>query len=193
MAAVLSGMQHLPYSNSRSGAAAPQVVGPGRGRLVGPRAGWPTRRRRRPGEGGGVTTSSEEHVLLALARMAMDASVRASGELGGLSPVQLRALTVLRQLGVAKLAQLAEEMGVTVSTTSRLVDRLVGADWVHRTPSPHNRREISLTLTVAGKRLLRRYDTRRVELLKECLERVPGDRQKAVLDALAELVQVSHA
>ena len=72
-----------------------------------------------------MTTVSQEHVLLALARMAMDASVRASGELGGLSPVQLRALTALRRLAEANLAQLAEEMGVTVSTTSRLVDRLV--------------------------------------------------------------------
>src|SRR5690349_21662073 len=76
-----------------------------------------------------VATGAEDHVLLALARMAMDASVRASGELGGLSPVQLRALTALRQVGEANLAQLAEEMGVTVSTTSRLVDRLVTADW----------------------------------------------------------------
>ena len=139
-----------------------------------------------------MTTVTEEHVLLAVARMVMDASVRASGELGGLSPVQLRALTALRQLAEANLAQLAEEMGVTVSTTSRLVDRLVTADWVHRAPSPNNRREISLTLTESGKRLLRRYDRRRVELLKECLERLPGDRQEAVLHALADLAHVAH-
>ncbi len=140
-----------------------------------------------------MATVSEEYVLLALARMAMDASVRASGEVGGVSPVQLRALTALRQLGEANLAQLAEEMGVTVSTTSRLVDRLVTADWVHRSPSPHNRREISLTLTEGGKRLLRRYDKRRVELLRECLQRVPAERQDAVLDALADLAHVAHA
>src|SRR4051794_3457568 len=78
-----------------------------------------------------VATVSEDHVLLALARMAMDASVRASGELGALSPVQLRALTALRQLSEANLAQLAEEMGVTVSTTSRLVDRPLAAHRVH--------------------------------------------------------------
>jgi DNA-binding MarR family transcriptional regulator len=139
-----------------------------------------------------VATVSEDHVLLALARMAMDASVRASGELGALSPVQLRALTALRQLGEANLAQLAEEMGVTVSTTSRLVDRLVAADWVHRAPSPHNRREISLTLTDGGKRLLRRYDKRRVELLGECLGRLPQDRRDSVVEALAELAHVAH-
>src|SRR3954451_24841843 len=141
----------------------------------------------------GMTTSADGDVLLALARMAMDASVRASEELGGPSPVQLRALTALRRLPGANLALLAGEMGVTVSTTSRLVDRLVGADWVHRAPSPNNRREISLTLSDGGKRLLRRYDKRRVELLKECLERVPAERHEAVLDALAELAHVAHA
>lgn len=137
--------------------------------------------------------TSEEHALLALARMAMDASVRAANEIGGLSPVQLRALTALRWLGEANLAQLAAEMGVTVSTTSRLVDRLVAAGRVHRTPSPNNRREISLTLTDGGTRLLRRYDERRVELLKECLDRLPGERQDGVIQALAELAQVAHA
>jgi DNA-binding MarR family transcriptional regulator len=137
--------------------------------------------------------TSEEHVLLALARMAMDASVRAADEICGLSPVQLRALTALRQLGEANLAQLAAEMGVTVSTTSRLVDRLVAADRVHRAPSATNRREISLTLTDGGVRLLRRYDERRVELLEECLHRLPGERRDGVIQALAELAQVAHA
>jgi DNA-binding MarR family transcriptional regulator len=136
-----------------------------------------------------VAAVSEDDVLLALARMSMDASVRASEDVGGVSPVQLRALTVLRQKGEANLAQLAEEIGITVSTASRLVDRLVGADWVHRAPSETNRREISLTLTADGKRLLRRYDRRRVVLLRECLERVPAERRDAVVAALSELTR----
>lgn len=140
-----------------------------------------------------MTTVSEEHVLLGLARMVMDVSVRASGDLGGPSTVQLRAITAVRRLVDSNLAQLAEEMGVTVSTTSRLVDRLVAADWVHRTPAPHNRREIRLTLSEGGKKLLRRYDKRRVELLQECLQHVPAERRDAVLSALAELVSVLPA
>ena len=132
----------------------------------------------------------EDDVLLALARMSMDASVRASEDVGGVSPVQLRALTALRQKGDANLAQLAEDIGITVSTGSRLVDRLVGADWVHRAPSMSDRREVSLTLTEAGKRLLRRYDRRRVALMKERLERLPAERRVAVVAALAELTCV---
>jgi DNA-binding MarR family transcriptional regulator len=138
---------------------------------------------------GQVSAGSEDDVLLALARMSMDASVRASEDVGGVSPVQLRALTSLRQKGEANLAQLAEDIGITVSTASRLVDRLVSADWVHRAASETNRREISLTLTGTGKRLLRRYDRRRVALLKESLERVPADRRDAVVGALAELTR----
>lgn len=132
---------------------------------------------------------SEDDVLLALARMSMDASVRASDHVGGVSPVQLRALTSLRQKGESNLAQLAEDVGITVSTASRLVDRLVSAGWVRRAVSETNRREISLTLTDAGKDLLRRYDRRRVVLLKECLERVPAERREAVVGALAELTR----
>ena len=141
----------------------------------------------------GVADVSEDDVLLALARMSMDASVRASEDVGGVSPVQLRALTALRQKREANLAQLAEEIGITVSTASRLVDRLVGADWVHRAPSETNRREISLTLTDDGKRLLRRYDRRRVVLLKECLERIPAERRDAVVSALADLTRLTGA
>src|SRR3954470_3221324 len=77
-----------------------------------------------------------DEALLALARLVMDVSVRAADEMGGLSPVQLRALTVLRSSNGANLATLAEAMGVAVSTASRLVDRLTAAEWVHRRPAP---------------------------------------------------------
>src|SRR3954467_3794138 len=58
-----------------------------------------------------VERTPADEALLGLARMFMDASVRSADELGGLSPVQLRALTVLLQFSGANLAQLAEEMG----------------------------------------------------------------------------------
>jgi DNA-binding MarR family transcriptional regulator len=128
-----------------------------------------------------------DEVLLAVTRLVMDVSVRAADELGALSPVQLRALTVLRTSSGANLATLAESMGITVSTASRLVDRLVAAEWVHRRPSPQTRREVSLTLSEAGKKLLRRYDDRRLEELRNCLAQVPAERRTAVADALAEL------
>lgn len=133
--------------------------------------------------------SAADEALLAVARMAMDASVRAADELGGISPVQLRALTAVRHRGRLNLAQLAAEMGIADSTASRLVDRLVALAWVRRAPSTRTRREISLTLTSGGAMLLRRYDDRRVALLRACLDRVPDGRQDDVVRALAELAE----
>lgn len=132
-----------------------------------------------------------DEALLAVARLAMDASVRAADDLGGVSPVQLRALTALRRSGPLNLAQLAEEMGVTVSTASRLVDRLVAVDWVHRRQARHNRREISLTLTAQGQALLHEYDDQRARRLQVCLTRVAPDRQDAVVAALREFADAA--
>jgi DNA-binding MarR family transcriptional regulator len=128
-----------------------------------------------------------DEALLAVARLVMDVSVRAAAELGGLSPVQLRALTALRAASGANLAALAEAMGITVSTASRLVDRLVAAGWVDRQPAPHTRREVALTLTDAGEDLLHRYDDQRLDELRRRLDRVPSDRRDAVADALGDL------
>ncbi len=134
-----------------------------------------------------MNRTAADEALLALARIAMDASVRAADDLGGLSPVQLRALTALGQAGSANLGRLADDMGVTVSTASRLVDRLVSAEWVHRAPSPRNGREISLSLTEGGNSLLERYDERRVRTLRDRLARLAPERQDAVVEALAAL------
>ncbi|MGZ4567104.1 MAG: MarR family winged helix-turn-helix transcriptional regulator, partial [Blastococcus sp.] len=124
--------------------------------------------------------------LLAVSRLVMDVSVRAADDLGSLSPVQLRALTLLHALGETNLAHLATEMGVTVSTASRLVDRLAAAGRVVRRPSPANGRQLSLTLSDAGRALLRDYDDRRVSALRRHLDAVPTERREAVVNALRE-------
>ncbi|MGX5656541.1 MarR family transcriptional regulator [Geodermatophilus nigrescens] len=127
-----------------------------------------------------------DEVLLGLARAVVGVSTRAAGELGTVSVVQLRALTVLRQRPDLALAELARGVGGGVSTTSRLVDRLVAAGWVDRRPSPASRRAVSLRLTESGEGLVRRYDALRLAELRAALDGVPPGRRAAVLAALAE-------
>jgi DNA-binding MarR family transcriptional regulator len=135
-----------------------------------------------------MVSKREAQVLLAAARLMVGTSVRASDQIGEASLVQLRALTVLSELEVANLMQLADQMGVTVSTTSRLVDRLVAADLVDRRPSEQTRREISISLTETGRGVLQRYDDLRVQELHSRLAQLPAPRRRAALDGLAELV-----
>jgi DNA-binding MarR family transcriptional regulator len=130
--------------------------------------------------------SAEDDVLLELARAVVGISTRAADQLGPLSVVQLRALTVLRGLGVGNLGQLADGMGVTVSTTSRLVDRLVTAGLVDRRPSPRSRRELALAVTGQGAAILDRYDDLRLVGLRALLDGVRPDRRGPVLASLAE-------
>jgi DNA-binding MarR family transcriptional regulator len=113
-------------------------------------------------------------------------STRAADELGQVSVVQLRALTMLRELQPASLVQLAEGIGVTASTTSRLVDRLVAGGFVDRRTSPESRRQIELRLSPDGEATLDRYDMLRVSGMAAALEQIPGDRRDAVVEALAE-------
>jgi len=128
----------------------------------------------------------DDVVLLGLARTVVGISVRAADGLGRLSLVQLRALTVLREQGGANLGQLAAGMGVTVSTASRLVDRLVAAGLVDREPSPRSRREVSLGVTAQGADLLDRNDDLRLAELRSLLDRLPSGRRREVLDAVEE-------
>jgi DNA-binding MarR family transcriptional regulator len=131
--------------------------------------------------------TADDEALLAAARLITGISVRAADEVGGLSPVQLRALTVLHGVDGANLASLAEAMGVAVSTASRLVDRLVAAGWVDRRPSDANRREISLSLTGEGTAVLTRYDDLRLVELRRLLDRLPDGRRAAIIAALEDL------
>jgi DNA-binding MarR family transcriptional regulator len=137
-------------------------------------AGTPTRE-------GQVPRTAMDDDLLEAARAVMRISLHAADQIGGVSVVQLRALTVLDREGTANLAQLAEGMGVTVSTTSRLVDRLVAAGLVDRRTASHTRREIALRLTARGRSTLTRYDDLRLGGLHACLDALPdGEREQAL-------------
>jgi DNA-binding MarR family transcriptional regulator len=135
----------------------------------------------------------EDAALLAVARATVGISTRTADQLGSVSVVQLRALTVLRELGPASLVQLAEGIGVTASTTSRLVDRLVAGGFAERRPSPESRRQIELRLTSEGEATLDRYDELRLDELRAALDRVADDSRAAVAEALAEFAVAARA
>ena len=132
-------------------------------------------------------TPSDE-VLLAALRMAMGISVQAADRIGTVSAVQLRAVTVLHQRPGLNLGELAQRMGVSVSVTSRLVDRLGSAGLVEKRPSPTSGREISLWLSPEGEKTLHRYDDLRLDQLRERLKALPAARAAAVVSALQALV-----
>jgi DNA-binding MarR family transcriptional regulator len=132
--------------------------------------------------------SLEDQTLLAAARVVTGISVRAAAEAGGLTTVQLRALTLLQRLREANLVGLADALGIGVSTASRMVDRLVAAGWVRRVPSPSNRREVVLSLAAGGHRVLEHYDDLRLLALHQWLDAVDGGVRTSLVAALGRVL-----
>ena len=72
---------------------------------------------------------------------------------GDLSIPQYRTLMYLRRSPGKSLADLAEHLGITPPSTSKLVDGLVNRGLVDRQDFPGDRRRIVLSLMPAGKEL----------------------------------------
>jgi DNA-binding MarR family transcriptional regulator len=138
-----------------------------------------------------MAADTEDQALLEAVRLVVGVSVRAADQVGEASLVQLRALTVLSESPEANLMQLADGMGVTVSTTSRLVDRLVAAGLVDRRPSQVTRREISISLTAAGREVLQRYDDLRLTALRSRLDQLTPRQRASAVDAFRDLASTS--
>lgn len=131
-----------------------------------------------------------ETALLAAVREVMRVSLRAADQIGSVSVVQLRALSVLADVGECNLARLAEGVGVTVSTTSRLVDRLIGAGLVERRRAPWSAREVAIGLTRRGTETLDRYDDLRLDELRGSVETLEGPQRDAALELLRKISAV---
>lgn len=72
----------------------------------------------------------------------------------GLSMQQFRALGIVRRHPGASLSQVAERLGLTVASSSRLVESLAKAGFMSRIDSPLDRRRVELRVTDSGERAL---------------------------------------
>lgn len=104
---------------------------------------------------------------------------------------QYRALVVLAARGPRRVGELADALGVQPSTATRLCDRLVSRDLVHRAVLESNRRETTISLSAAGRRLVDRVtDVRRREI-RGIVERIPADLRGPAVVALASFTDAA--
>jgi DNA-binding MarR family transcriptional regulator len=108
-----------------------------------------------------------------------------------LTLVQYRALVLLATRGEQKPSDLAEALGVRPSTGTRLCDRLVTKGFVHRAPSRESRRQITLTVTPAGRALVRAVTARRRKEVIRIVERLPDDERKRLRVALGRFADAA--
>jgi DNA-binding MarR family transcriptional regulator len=100
---------------------------------------------------------------------------------------QYRALVVLASRGPQRPSSLAEALAVHPSTVTRLGDRLVAKRLVPRRGSATNRREVTITLTAKGRRLVDAVTARRRVEIAEIVARVPTTERATMVHALHAL------
>ena len=123
------------------------------------------------------------------ARALLTVSARASlGLPGDVSLTQLRALAAVEEVGPCRLGTLAEALMISVSSASRLVDRITALGLLDRRPSESSRRELTLRVTPRGRRILRRHEASRRAVFAEVLRGMRPRDVDALLQGL-EAVQ----
>ncbi|PWI44803.1 MarR family transcriptional regulator [Streptomyces sp. ICBB 8177] len=100
------------------------------------------------------------------------------------SPSQLPVLLVLEHHEGINLRTLADTLGSTPPSASRLCDRLQAVGFLERAPSPNSRREVHLYLTKPGRAFLAEVRARRERELTALLTRMPAHKRSVLLEGL---------
>lgn len=106
----------------------------------------------------------------------------------GVTLPQLRVLVLASQPGHLNATGVAEALDVHLSSASRICDRLVQAELLDRRDLPRDRRNVELTLTPAGERLLETLNEHRREVFARILQRMDAAERDALTEALNRFI-----
>lgn len=98
---------------------------------------------------------------------------------------QYRTLIVLASRGPQNLAGLAEAVGVTPATATRMCDRLVKKELIARSAEPDDRRHVRLALTRKGLALVSKVTKRRRREIESIVKAIAPGEQAILVQALS--------
>lgn len=93
----------------------------------------------------------------------------------------------------ARVSDLAADAGIAVSTASRILDALERRQLVRRARAPEDRRGVIVSLTDAGRQLLRRQDSWMRARQVEFFDGLPMSERAVVPDLLVRLADLIDA
>ena len=106
----------------------------------------------------------------------------------GVRLADLRALRLLRDLGTVPISRFAEELGISRSTATGLIDRLEERGLVQRSASRIDRRVINIAVTERGRTALEDREVFQESLPGRRIAALPLDQQQQLALLLERLV-----
>ena len=130
--------------------------------------------------------------VLSASRVLVAIAARSLAEVGEeVTLTQYRSLVVLASRGPQGMAALADAVGVTSPTASRMCERLVRKGLVTRRADRRDRRQVRIALSPAGRRLVDTVTTRRRAEIEELVAAIPFASRGEVVDALHHLSETA--
>ncbi len=100
---------------------------------------------------------------------------------------QIAALHLVDQQGMMRVSALAEELGLSASAGSRLIDGLVQRGLLARAEDPADRRAKMLTLSAEGRRFIEHTSAERLRVIEETAQSLPARMLKGLFAAIKGL------
>jgi DNA-binding MarR family transcriptional regulator len=113
--------------------------------------------------------------------------LRAQGVHRDLTPSRLTLLAALGDTGPLRISEVADRMGVALSTVSRMIDMLTSLGWIERRPDPADLRASIVRLTEEGSDVLQSARREHAGKLADEIARLPADLTSRLQDALPAL------
>ena len=109
-----------------------------------------------------------------------------------LSPTQWETLDVLWERGTAGMNELAEELRLSQSTLTRVVDLLEKKNLARRRAARGDRRRVEVTLSTAGEELHQRVLDRLQASCREILSSLPLAQRQGALEGIQGLARATQ-
>jgi DNA-binding MarR family transcriptional regulator len=107
------------------------------------------------------------------------------------SLAQYRALVVLASRGPQRPVDLAQALALDPSTVTRLCDRLVAKKLIARRRQETDRREVRLTLTATGRRLVDDVTGRRRQEIERIVAAIEPGSRRALAEAFGSFADAA--
>lgn len=107
-----------------------------------------------------------------------------------LSVPQFRVLIFLNRHAGASLSDMAEYLGLTLPSMSKMIDGLVARNMVTRQMDPEDRRRVPLVLTALGRKAMQSAYKATESHLAERLAALPASERRIIIKAMRVLASI---